>query len=126
MFSLLHYTEYKKTLYAAQQLKGSVGAWWASYTAALPTNHHIPWGDFRTAFRAHHLSAGLLRNKLKEFLDLELGNHYVFDYTGQFNTLAQYGSYHVNTDEKKANLKDLPSSCKSTWVSSPGCRTTNW
>jgi hypothetical protein len=22
----------------------------------------------------------------------------------QFNTLAQYGSYHINTDEKKANL----------------------
>jgi hypothetical protein len=28
----------------------------------------------------------------------------VFDYTRQFNTLAQYGSYHVDTDEKKANL----------------------
>jgi hypothetical protein len=26
------------------------------------------------------------------------------DYTRQFNTLAQYGSYHVYTDEKKANL----------------------
>jgi hypothetical protein len=22
----------------------------------------------------------------------------------QFNTLAQYGSYHIDTDEKKANL----------------------
>jgi hypothetical protein len=28
----------------------------------------------------------------------------VFDYTRQFNTLAQYGTYHMNTDEKKANL----------------------
>jgi hypothetical protein len=28
----------------------------------------------------------------------------VFDYTRRFNTLAQYGSYHVDTDEKKANL----------------------
>jgi hypothetical protein len=27
-----------------------------------------------------------------------------FDYTRQFNTLAQNGTYHVNTDEKKANL----------------------
>jgi hypothetical protein len=41
---------------------------------------------------------------VKEFLDLEQGNHSVFDYTRQFNTLAQYGSYHVDTDEKKANL----------------------
>jgi hypothetical protein len=39
-----------------------------------------------------------------EFLDLEQGNCSVFDYTRQFNTLAQYGSYHVDTDEKKANL----------------------
>jgi hypothetical protein len=49
-------------------------------------------------------SAGLLRTKLKEFLDLDQGNHSVFDYTRQFNTLAQYSSYHVNTGEKKANL----------------------
>jgi hypothetical protein len=37
-------------------------------------------------------------------LDLEQGNHSVFDYTRQFNTLAQYGTYHIDTDEKKANL----------------------
>jgi hypothetical protein len=41
---------------------------------------------------------------LKEFLDLEQGNDSMFDYTRQLNTLARYGSYHVNTDEKKANL----------------------
>jgi hypothetical protein len=28
----------------------------------------------------------------------------MFDYTRQFNTLAQYRSYHIDTDEKKANL----------------------
>jgi hypothetical protein len=72
----------------------------------LPTSppylddHHVPWGEFR----AHHLSAGLLRSKLREFLDLEQGNHSVFNYTRQFNTLAQYGSYHIDTDENKANL----------------------
>jgi hypothetical protein len=52
----------------------------------------------------HHLSTGLLHTKLKEFLDLKQGNHSVFDYMRQFNTLAQYGSYHVSTDKKKANL----------------------
>jgi hypothetical protein len=31
-------------------------------------------------------------------------NHNVFDYMRQFNTLAQYGSYHIDMDEKKANL----------------------
>jgi hypothetical protein len=34
-FSLLHCREYQKTLYAVQQLRGLVGAWWASYTAVL-------------------------------------------------------------------------------------------
>jgi hypothetical protein len=87
-----------------QQLRGAAGAWWASYIATLPNDHHVPWGEFHTAFHAHHLSVGLLRSKLKEFLDLEQGNHSVFDYTRQFNTLAQYGTYHIDTDEKKANL----------------------
>jgi hypothetical protein len=46
----------------------------------------------------------LLHTKLKEFLDLEQWNHSVFDYTRQFKTLAQYESYHIDMDEKKANL----------------------
>jgi hypothetical protein len=70
-FRLLHCTEYQKTLYVAQQLRGAAGAWWASYIATLPEDHHVPRGEFHTAFRAYHLSAGLLRSKLKEFLDLE-------------------------------------------------------
>jgi hypothetical protein len=103
-FGLLHCTEYQKTLYATQQLRGAAGAWWASYIATLPDDHHVPWSEFHTAFHAHHLSVALLRSKLKEFLDLEQGNHSVFDYTRQFNTLAQYGTYHIDTDEKKANM----------------------
>jgi hypothetical protein len=55
-------------------------------------------------FPCTSLICSLLRNKLKEFLDLEQGNHSVFDYTRQFNTLAQYGTYDVYMDEKKANL----------------------
>jgi hypothetical protein len=70
-FGLLLCTEYQKTLYTVQQLRGIAGAWWASYIATLPDDHHVPWGEFCTDFRAHHLSTGLLRSKLKEFLDLE-------------------------------------------------------
>jgi hypothetical protein len=103
-FGLLHCIEYQKTLYIVQQLRGAVGAWWASYNAALPADHHVPWGEFCTAFHTHHLSVGLLHTKLKEFLDLEKGNHSVFDYMRQFNTLAQCVSYHINLDEKNANL----------------------
>jgi hypothetical protein len=103
-FGLHHCTEYQKTMYDVQQLRGAAGAWWASYIATLPDNHHVPWDEFRTAFYAHHLSVGLLRSKLKEFIFLEQGNHSVLNYMRQFNTLAQYGSYHIDTDEKKANL----------------------
>jgi hypothetical protein len=44
MFGLLHCMVFPKTLYTAQQLRGSIGAWWASYTAALPVDHQVPWG----------------------------------------------------------------------------------
>jgi hypothetical protein len=47
---------------------------------------------------------GLLRSKLKDFPDLEKENHSVFNYTRQFNTLTQYGTYHIDTDENNANL----------------------
>jgi hypothetical protein len=103
-FGLLHCTEYQKTVYATHYLRGAPRAWWASYIATLPDDHHVPWGEFHTAFRAHHLSVGLLHSKLKEFLGLEQGYHSVFDYTRQFNTLAQYGVYLVDKDEKKANM----------------------
>jgi hypothetical protein len=79
-FSVLHCTQYQKTMYVARQLRGLVGAWWASYTAALPADHHVPRGDFRAAFRDHHLSAGTMHRKLAEFLDLHQGNHSVYEY----------------------------------------------
>jgi hypothetical protein len=41
MFELLHYTEYQKTMYAVQQLRGATGAWWASYITTLPVHHHV-------------------------------------------------------------------------------------
>jgi hypothetical protein len=103
-FSLLHCTEYQKTLYATQQLRGPAGAWWASYTVALPADHHVPWGEFHAAFRGHHLLAGTMRRKLAAFLDLQQGNCSVYEYIQEFNNLAQYGSHHVNTDAKKSEL----------------------
>jgi hypothetical protein len=64
----------------------------------------VSWGEFRTAFRGHHLSAGTMRRKLAEFLDLRQGNRSVYEYIQEFNNLAQYGSHHVDTDVKKAEL----------------------
>jgi hypothetical protein len=79
-FRLLHCIEYQKTRYVAQQLRGLTEAWWVSYIITLPTDHHVPWDEFCSAFRTHHLSAGLIHTKLKEFPDREQGNRRVFDY----------------------------------------------
>jgi hypothetical protein len=80
-FSLLHRTEYQKTLYVTQHLRGLAGAWCASYTDALLADHHVPWGEFHTAFRGHHLSVGTMRREIAEFLDLHQGNRSIYEYT---------------------------------------------
>jgi hypothetical protein len=45
-----------------------------------------------------------MHRKLAEFLDLHQGSCTVYEYTQEFNNLAQYGGHHVDTDEKKAEL----------------------
>jgi hypothetical protein len=64
----------------------------------------VPWGEFRIAFCGHHLTAGTMRRKLAEFLDLQKGNHSIYEYIQEFNNLAQYVSHHVDTDAKKVEL----------------------
>jgi hypothetical protein len=85
---LLHFIEYQKTMYVAQQLRGSTGARWASFTAALPVDHHVAWDEFHIAFCGHHLSAGTVHRKLVELLELRQGKRSVYDYTQEFNNLA--------------------------------------
>jgi hypothetical protein len=50
------------------------------------------------------MSAGTVHRKLSEFLDLLQENRLVYDYTQEFNNLAQYGGHHIGTDEKKVEL----------------------
>jgi hypothetical protein len=45
-----------------------------------------------------------MRRRLAEFLDLLQENRSVYEYIQEFNNLAQYGSHHVDTDAKKAEL----------------------
>jgi hypothetical protein len=45
-----------------------------------------------------------MHRKLAEFLDLCKGNCSIYEYIQEFNNLAQYGSHHVDTDAKKAEL----------------------
>jgi hypothetical protein len=63
-FGLLHCTEIQKTLFVAQQLRRPVSAWWANFTTTVHDGHQVPWAEFRTAFRGHHIPAGLMARKL--------------------------------------------------------------
>jgi hypothetical protein len=103
-FGVLHYFEFQKTLFTAKQLRGSASAWWAMYTAAIQDNHQVSWTEFCTAFRGHHLLVETMHRNLREFLDLQQGTNNVYEYIEKFKFLAQYGTYHIDTDEKKEEL----------------------
>jgi hypothetical protein len=103
-FGLLHCTEYQKTLFVVQQLHRPASVWWANFTATIQDNYQVSWAEFHTAFRGHHILAGLMAHKLQEFLHLQQGSSSVYEYSKKFNHLSYYGSYHANTDEKKRSL----------------------
>ena len=69
--------------------------------AMFPAGTQFTWAEFKEAFRAHHVPAGVILRKLTEFLALKQGNNNVMQYAQNFNTLSQYTGYHVDTDEKK-------------------------
>jgi hypothetical protein len=100
-FRLLCYTEHQKTLFIAQQLWGDASAWWANYTTAHPTNYQVSSDKFREAFRAHHIPAGIMTKKHKEFMDLKQGRRSVYEYSKLFNHMAQYAPGQVDTNGKK-------------------------
>jgi hypothetical protein len=87
-FGLLHGTEHQKTLFAAQQLLGNAGAWWANFTAALPANHQVQRAEFCETFRAQHILAGIMLTKHQESMDPRQGERSVHDYSKLFNHLA--------------------------------------
>ncbi|GJN31847.1 hypothetical protein PR202_gb20298 [Eleusine coracana subsp. coracana] len=60
-FGLLECTEHQKVLFAAQQLQGSASVLWANYEASLPAGRRVEWNDFKTAFCAHFIPAGLMQ-----------------------------------------------------------------
>jgi hypothetical protein len=103
-FGLLHCSKFQKTLFVAQQLCGSASAWWATYTTTIKDNHQVSWDEFYKAFRGHHLPVGTMHRNLWEFLDLQQRVDNVYKYIRKFNYLAQYGTHHVDMDEKKTEM----------------------
>jgi hypothetical protein len=86
-FRLLHCSEFQKTLFVAQQLRGSASAWWATYTATIQDNHQVLWNELCMAFRERQISVGIMRRNLQEFLDLPQGSNSVYEYIKKFNYL---------------------------------------
>jgi hypothetical protein len=74
------------------------------YIATISDNHQVSWNEFCTPFRERHISAGILHRNPWEFLDLQQGTDSVYEYIKKFNYLAQYGTHHVDTDDKKIEL----------------------
>jgi hypothetical protein len=64
----------------------------------------VSWDEFCTTFRRHYLPIGTMHHNLWEFLDLQQGDDNVYQYIKKFNYLAQYGTHHVDTKGKKAEL----------------------
>jgi hypothetical protein len=67
----------------------------------LTADHVVTWEEFKTAFRGHHIPAGILDRKLNEFLALTQGTRTVLQYAQTFNDLCQYAGYHADSYEKK-------------------------
>ena len=95
------YNDGDKAGFAAQRLRGPARTWWDNHVAIFSEGTRFTWAQFKEAFKAHHIPAGVIRRKLTEFLALKQGNNNVMLYAQAFNTLSQYASYHVDTDEKK-------------------------
>jgi hypothetical protein len=90
-----------KVRFATQQLCGPVRTWWDHFLAMQLVDHVVEWGEFKAAFRGHHIQAGIMDRKLNEFLALTQGGRTVLQYAQAFNDLCQYADFHANTDEKK-------------------------
>jgi len=100
-FSILNCTEVDKAAFAAQQLRGPAKIWWVNHKSLLPADARLTWNEFVAAFKAHHIPTSLMRRKMVEFLELKQGNNIVLHYAQTFNQLAQYGGFHVDSDEKR-------------------------
>ena len=94
-------SEENKAGFAAQQLRGEALIWWEHYKSMQPVGHEITWEEFKKAFKEHHIPKGILDRKMRELLALKQGSDTVYQYAQKFNSLCQYGGYHVDTDEKK-------------------------
>ncbi|CAO2201079.1 unnamed protein product [Urochloa humidicola] len=104
MLNITQCTDREKVLYASGRLEGTAGDWWDAYTAAQANADTITWQEFKTNFRNHHIPAGLMKLKKKEFLALKQNGMSVSEYRDKFIQLSRYAPEDVADDEKKQEL----------------------
>jgi hypothetical protein len=66
----------------------------------LTADHVVAWEEFKTAFRGHHIPAGILDRKLNEFLALTQRTRTMLQYARPSTTCVNAG-YHAYSDEKE-------------------------
>jgi hypothetical protein len=93
------YDDRERVLYAAGQLQGLALDWWESYPAR--DRDTLTWVQFRKCFRNHHIPAGVMKMKHKEFLALKQGAMTVTEYHDRFLQLARYAPAEVANDGDK-------------------------
>ncbi|WVZ70910.1 hypothetical protein U9M48_019539 [Paspalum notatum var. saurae] len=89
----------ERVLYGSGQLRGAALDWWESYRPQ--DRDTFTWAQFRENFRNHHVPAGLMKMKKKEFLSLKQGNMSVTEYRDKFLQLARYAIAEVAEDREK-------------------------
>jgi hypothetical protein len=111
MFSIftLPCLEENKADFAAQQLRGETLIWWEHFKSMQPQGHQVTWAEFKKAFKEHYIPKGLVDRKMRELMNLKQGFNSVYQYAQKFNSLCQYGDYHVDTVKKRwsDSVRDL-------------------
>ncbi|CAO2143390.1 unnamed protein product [Urochloa humidicola] len=67
MLNIAQCSDREKVLYASGRLESTAEDWWDAYTAAHANAETITWQEFTNSFRNHHIPAGLMKLKKKEF-----------------------------------------------------------
>ena len=85
-------------------MQGAALDWWDSFRFGRTEADPITWAEFRSAFRTHHMPAGLMKLKKKEFLALKQGSMTIAEYRDKFIQLSRYASTEVDEDRKRQEL----------------------
>jgi hypothetical protein len=93
-----------KAKFAALQLRGSALMWWEHYKSMQQPEYEITLGEFKKAFRDHHIPKALTDRKMRELLALKQGSDTMYQYAQKFNNLFQYGRYHVDIEVKNMEI----------------------